>query len=341
MQISNETLFSPFVFECYGANDHLCNVAILKGTFDIVNGKRLKPSKAQSSMLLADQYRTKPLVSSVVADTDLVPLKNSTDITLNSVALSPKGKPMDEWPVSVRVGSIAKTLRVTGPRSWKYNLFSGWRLTKPIPTTEVPIHYEYAYGGGISEKSHSSFFEQNPVGRGYCNFANRRTPICAPQIENLDEPISQIDRPYRPAGFGPIAKHWLPRRLLCGTADQNWKENRWPLRPLDFDFNYYNSASEGLVYPGYLVGNENVLLTGQSHEGPIAFGLPELKIIVCAIDNSDMLMIETMNLDTLHIDVNSSQAMLTWRYCWKKNQRLKQLQFVSKTISSSVVSQTN
>lgn len=315
MKLTNATAFSPFIFEAYGPKDELLNVVICRGTFDLQSDGRLTISSDQSPVILADQYRTDPLVSSVQVDTDLVPHKFVSDITLNAIAHAPHTKPSTNWDVSIRIGEITKSLRVTGPRHWRFSNLIGWQLSAAEPTMAVPLQFEYAFGGSFRRHDEQVVFDPNPVGLGFADprHVDRRLLIPAAQIEQCDSPIKKFGEIYEPVGVGPIAKHWLPRRNLCGTADDLWKETRWPLRPLDFDFSYYNSSPNGLRYPGYLSGAEEVFISGCSPEREISFNLPGIRLGIFATDVRMNLTVETMFLDTLHIDLVSSKVYCTWR----------------------------
>ena len=193
----------------------------------------------------------------------------------------------------------------------------------------MPIKYELAYGGTYHSEDGEVRYEPNPVGRGFVDLRRigRDTFIPAPQVELPDEPIRGLDRQYQPAGFGPVAKHCLPRRRLCGTPDEKWKAERWPRRPLDFDFTYYNCASDGLRYHGMLKGDENVVLDGLAAEGQIAFRLPGLDLLVFSVDRRDRLSLTPLVLDTLHIDCQKRSVGLTWRATCVRQDNVATLQY--------------
>ena len=319
MQLQNDTPFATMFFESVDEVDRPINVAILRGTFDITSDGTLTVANEQTPVVMADEYYDQPLTSSIRVDTDLVPKKYHTDITLEAVAHAPNAKPQEAWEVSVSIGNLCKRLRVTGPRCWNHKLF-GWTLTRPEPCLKVPIRYEHAYGGTYRRYDQEVRYEQNPVGRGFVDLSHidRNVPVLAPQIESLEEPVREIDRPYRAAGFGPIPKHCLPRRSLCGTPDAKWKEQRWPMRPLDFDFNYYNCAADGLRCNGFLKGNEPIVLHHLTDDGDLRFELPGLDQSIFAIDASGEFFVEPLILDTLHINATKQQVSLTWRATYLK-----------------------
>lgn len=329
MEFRNDTPFAPMVFESLDEQDRPIHVAILRGTFDVV-GDELRPSADQQPVAMADQYFGAPLESSIRIDTDLVPKKYHADITLEAVAHAPDGHAAESWEVGVAVGVVSKRLRVTGPRHWNSGR-DEWVLSRPEPTREVPIRYEQAFGGRYRRDDREVGYEENPIGRGFADLElwPRDEPLPAPQIEHFDDPIRQPDRAYRPAGFGPVPKHCLPRRALCGTPDDRWKAERWPLRPRDFDFHYYNCASPGLHYDGYLSGAEYVHLWGLSPFGEVVFQLPARRNAVFALDRQSRIRVESMVLDTLHIDTVQMKAYLTWRWTGAKTAPLATLQLTT------------
>lgn len=331
MELTNQTPFPPFVFESFGPSDEPLHVVFCRGTFDIQADGKLTVADEQQPVVLADKYRTEPLRSSVEVDTDLVPYKANTDITLNADAYSSGGVPKTDWLVHMRIGALQYSLRVTGPRQWEFSRIGGWKLTKALPVNHVPLHYEYAFGGKQIQDNEETVFEENPVGVGFANpkFADTSLPIRAPQIEFPDDPVTQIGVIHRPAGCGPIAKHWLPRRNRCGTADAKWKESRWPMRPTDFDFGYYQCAPNGLRYRGYINGNEKVEICGCSVQGKKTFQLPGLSIAALLVGKGFSITVRPMLVDTLHIDLGREQAYLTWRLTEPKTSELEQISLAS------------
>ena len=331
MQLINETPFSPFVFETLGPQDQPWHVVLCRGTFDIRPDGQMAASGEQHPAVLADKYRTGPLISSVENDTDLTPFKAATDITLNAVAHASKNQPASDWLINLQIGTLKNTLRAVGPRFWQFTLLRGWCLTAAEPVCQIPIQFEYAFGGKYRNADDEEVcFEENPVGRGFADskHADRDQLIPAPQFELPSEPINRFGKLYRPAGWGPIAKHWLPRRNLCGTADDAWKASRWPLRPLDFDFRYYQSAPSGLIYPGYLQGNEKIHLSGLHPHRDINSRLPGVVPKIFAMQKNNLITVESMRLDTLHIDTTINQASLTWRLSFPKTSDLNVVQIV-------------
>jgi hypothetical protein len=326
MELNNSTPFSPFIFESLEESDKPIHVVVCRGTFDIVNGGKITLSPIQEPVVLADQYRKSPLISSVQVDSELVPKKYAADVTLNAVATAPHGKSSDQWKVAVTVGKSSKSLNIVGPRFWEYSVLGGWKLTSPEAIEQLPIHYELAFGGTWVDRTKTIElpFEPNPIGIGFAiaKDADRTQRYPAPNVEDPSHPVRDFGRIYSPVGLGPIAKHWLPRRELCGTADDHWKESRWPLRPRDFDFRYYNCAPKDQIYPGYLIGNEDIVIDGCSAFGSLNFALPHLSIALVAVEGNRKVVPRQMILDTLHIDLQQGKCFLTWRATFEKTNNL-------------------
>src|SRR5207302_3596070 len=50
------------------------------------------------------------------------------------------------------------------------------------------------------------------------------------RVPNVEYPKSLISwKQPRPAGFGPIARDWVPRVEFAGTYDEKWEQERLPL----------------------------------------------------------------------------------------------------------------
>ncbi|NHZ97923.1 DUF2169 domain-containing protein [Massilia sp. CCM 8734] len=204
---------------------------------------------------------------------------------------------------------LEKRLIVTGPREWRKRhwltrLLRGftvpaWKLTAPAPVVEVPLRYEYAYGGerkilvsarearrvpkrsrltGRSPQPPSALsanddvpaiahevFPDNPIGCGYAPawFLKAAKPhrIAAPQIEAPHQRIKRFGALYAPQGSGVIGRAWAGRLPFAGTYDQQWLDERHPNLPHDFDFRYWNSVAPDQQVTPYLDGDETISLT--------------------------------------------------------------------------------
>ncbi len=56
----------------------------------------------------------------------------------------------------------------------------------------------------------------------------------APNIEEINNPVTSPYGKYKPMSFGSVGRGWEPRYKLAGTYDQNWIDNVFPSYPLIF-----------------------------------------------------------------------------------------------------------
>ena len=317
--IENYSPFPHLLFEKTGLRGEVFDVIVVGGTFEVVHGTPLAPANEQLPLVYADEYYDDPMTSSLAAEGNLVIAKKSADVHVVGRARSPRGRPTTDWLVSVRIGRIEKTVRVTGPRWWEHSEW-GWRLTQPAPCTEVPLRYELAYGGTVIRKlpdgqEEKRVYPTNPIGCGYLagEDPDPERRYAAPQIEEPDFPIQRITDEYRPVGFGPICRWWQPRSQKAGTYDDAWRNERFPAYPDDFDFAFYNAAHPDLIYDGFLTGDEAVALTGFFPEGQVDTYLPGFSVVAVLKDQADYAQSEELQLDTVTFDTNARTATLIWR----------------------------
>ena len=298
-------------------------IIIVRGTFRIIPNQRLKPVPDQHPLVETDIYFDEKKELGVRMESDLVPFKPNSDIHINVIARSPDKKPNPEWLLSVQIGRLKKILRILGPRYWQYSYLRGWQLSKPEPCEEVPIRYELSFGGTYYKAGKPTPYEYNPIGIGLIDLkhTNREKPIPAPQIEDPYQPIEKAGVTYKPCGLTPIGRSWLPRLKFAGTYDDNWKKNRWPELPEDFNFAYYNSAHPDLIYPTYLTGDEEVKFAQWIQNKPaqmLTFRLPAyLMKVLLRYQDGEMrlapLLLDTLYLDLSSVETGKQRVHITWR----------------------------
>ena len=130
----------------------------------------------------------------------------------DAIARKPGTRAMD---VRFTVGRVRKTLRVFGPRRWTKRL-GRFGLSEPETFDRVALCWENAYGGidGTPKEKNQGREARNPVGRG---FAAKGSKLefdgeLAPSLEDPQNLISKPTAQGRPHGFGPICRHWSPRK---------------------------------------------------------------------------------------------------------------------------------
>jgi hypothetical protein len=236
-------------------------------------------AEEQPPVRLIDEYSGDPANSSLRHEGQSAYMRPGTDIYVDGLAWTPGGRPAAQSTVAVRVGPCQKVALVFGDRFWNQGLL-GPTPSQPRPFTSLPLAYERCFGGSPSNPSRAlaEAAAHNPVGQGL-----HRTPAGAlgQPVPNFEDPQAPLrtsgDRP-RPAGFGPVARHWLPRLAFAGTYDDAWIQKRMPFWPRDFDERFFCAAAPGLCAVPHLVGGEPVQLVGMSPEGTYAFELPRLHL---------------------------------------------------------------
>jgi hypothetical protein len=312
MHVLNETPFEVCALPLLAQDDAQHVMVAAKGTFAIPAARRpLELVDEQSPLHLKDVYWGEPNDSSLKYEADTALRKPGTDVALIGSAHSPAA-PATQLDVGIRIGHLQKIVRVFGNRYWRKIDGGRWVLSRPEPFQSLPLLYENAYGG--ADPSSGLRYETNPVGKG---FVGDEGPggadiFPAPNIERPDQLIVRLEDRPEPAGFGFIARHWMPRRPLCGTYDEAWAEERSPLLPADFDERSQSAASPGLRTDTFLEGGEPVVVVNASAAGRLEFSLPARRLGVAALV-AGQRTVHDMHLDTVVIEPDAGRATLTWR----------------------------
>lgn len=184
----------------------------------------------------------------LVTDVDLFPgLKPATDILVRGTAYAPEGSG-PSFRADVRVGPIAKSLRIWGDRSIELTKDKEPVFSAPKPIRSLPLIWDFAYGGRDEyaesrlyaaqgratlapkdprpERLGPLTYPRNPAGRAFFIDIDRErivgTP--APNIEDPLDPVSSdrilapstdawIDCPAA-ACFEPIDMFTFPRAVF-------------------------------------------------------------------------------------------------------------------------------
>jgi hypothetical protein len=342
IELENHSPFPALVFEKLGYRGKHFDVLAIHGTFRLkTNGTRADLAQEQSPLVMADTYWDAPETSSLKFETDLVIAKKRSDIHVIGTAHIPNGQATHRWRASVKVGKVNKAIDIHSPKEW-INGMAAWHKSQAEPISQLPLRYEYAYGGthqwdkqadpGKRQPPHID--ERNPIGKGYYNpwKLGGKQPYPSAQILAPDALglLDSIGKSYSVEGFGPLSRWWHSRAQYAGTYDAAWKDKVWPYLPDDFDFAFYNSAHPDLQYPGYLQGDEAVELSGllpnsqtrsssANPQGTVRTALGAYALVVVAEDEAGMLHQHTPRLDTVTIDLDTQLIHHTWRLTLPKD----------------------
>lgn len=305
-QIENHTPFgaqSAFVREKNGAEIWLVAV---KASYEINNKDKLAIREPLEPKL-APEYMGVPGKSSLKYDSDLILLKPGTDVILHGHACAPGGTSVQKMDVGFKVGSIQKSLQVTGDRYWEKGL-TGLRLSAPEPFEKIALVYENSYGGtdeSVMKYDTAVFFPENPVGTGFAVKEKTLKGQKAPNITYIRKGKK------RPAGFGPVPVDWAPRCEYGGRYDEAWSNNRAPLLPDDFDDRYFYCAPQDQQVPGHLKGGETVEIFGMTPRGNLKFKLPALNLTFQTIIDKTGYS-HTAKLHTLILEPDVPGFSMVW-----------------------------
>jgi hypothetical protein len=304
-------------------------IVVIKGTFDVGPSGNLHKAAEQPPPARVAAWAGEPGKSSLLHDSDFVLAKGGTDVLAQGHAYSAGGRPLPTVEVGMRIGSFAKRIRVHGIRAWTMSHFSSAIVPGPArPFVKAAINYENAFGGTDlgGQKGAPTCCAQNPVGNGFCHQPKMLIDKAAPQAENLDVPIRAGAYDLRPAGFGPIAPHWMPRAALAGTYDEAWQANQAPLLPKDFDERFYRSAPADQQFRYHLPAGQVIELFNMTPEGNWRVQLPDLRfrMRVFFADSKDECADAVLH--TVLLDPDQRRVQLVWHTslpCHGREHRLR------------------
>lgn len=291
-------------------------VVVVQASYDIDPGRGLVPAANQPEPELeGETWGKDSAVSSYRWEPVFAFVKPATDVVLLGHAL-PSRLGASETQVVFRVGPVGKVLRVVGDRWWVKSA-GAIAATAARPFDRIPLTYERAFGGW--DRSHAdpaqhAFEARNPIGCGFRMPSGAfQEGIALPNIEDPGDPLRTWGQVVTPTGVGFTSPHWWPRPLLAGTYDEDWQRERMPRLPKDFDRRFFQGASPGLVAPGYLRGDEPVLVEGASAFRRLSFQLPARPAPECRIRLRNDEVCPKMELDTVVIDADLPRVVLQYR----------------------------
>jgi len=314
-EIDNQTPFAVTPLFIADEDGRPIVVPVIKATFDVSPAGEVTLGEPQVPVDFKGTLYGEPGRSSPRLEPETAFIKLATDCVLLGHAVSVH--PTTQMDVGVRIGPVAKSARVTGNRWWLDGAV-GLTMSSPEPFRLMPLVYERAFGGWDrtpEKEEHHEYEPGNPVGVGFVG--KRGAPLVGSPLPNIEDASDMLTSPtgrVRPVGFGFVGVEWHPRVAFAGTYDDAWRENRAPLLPTDFDRRFFNAASEGLVAPGYLRGDEWVQASGVTPEGVWGFRLPgvEPPTVTVALPATGDVSLST-NLDTVIVDADARRVTLIWR----------------------------
>lgn len=280
-------------------------VVIVRGRFDIVPGGVARLPRAASGLeallqgpLSGDTFAPgdDERVGELIYPSDFAPLKPRAEVMFVGSCYTPRGRPLTECPVAVAVGRWRKALRVVGPRVWQG---ASGRASAAKSFSCLRLGWSRAWGGPA--------VAANPIGVG----PNSEE---VPNVETPREPITSRVKSYTPAGFAPQNPAWGFRATKVGSLYGASYRPRAPYLPEDFDWTHFNAAPADQHLGSTLRGNEEVVLHNLHPEhATLSTRLPGLRVRCFVHDVAKVFREVTLMLDTLLIDGDAGELLLTWR----------------------------
>jgi uncharacterized protein YjbI with pentapeptide repeats len=289
-----------------GANAGVRLVVIVKGSFQLVEGKPALPLD-RSVCLDGDVFADDDCSSALVTASDFVPIKRAVDVLVRGFAFAPKpDATMMKVSLALTNGaiSIERSLAVFGDRVWSAGALS-LLPTSPSPIERIPLRFDRAFGGPA--------YGLNPIGRGHQG--GRQLP----NLEDLQTLIVAPSDSPKPVAFGPLPATSAAREAHLGTYDAAWLESRWPYPPEDFDYGFMQAAPKAQRLER-ATGEEAYDLVGMHPEKPRLRGkLAALRARAFARRSdqdgegrSNLVTIPLM-LDTITFVPHEERVDLVWR----------------------------
>jgi hypothetical protein len=125
-------------------------------------------------------------------------------------------------------------------------------------------------------------------------------------------------------GFGPIPRHKPPRVELGGTYDARWKQERFPLLPLDFDERFFQCAPPDQQTLEPLKGGELIELVNFTPDGYLKFSLPKVKLAFYT-DFGDDVVEHGASLHTVIIEPDQRRLQVVWHTALECHPRVHKL----------------
>jgi hypothetical protein len=291
-------------------------IVIVKASYSIAVGGALKLAEEPREIRLGDEPWAAPEIPDLRLPSDFCAAKVGTDFVLAGHAVPPRRESPRYVDVAIHVADRTKLLRVNGSRQWDGSLL-GVVPGPSAPMRPTPLAWSRAYGGlDLSDPKHPLEEARNPVGSGIARDLNRLIGTPAPQIEEPGKPIGAAGGRFAPVGCAPLGRSFEPRRAAMGTYDAAWLESTYPARPTDYREEHENCAPPDFVFRPSLRGGEPVAMVGVQPDGPLAFILPKMRILIEA--EIDGRAIEHRpDLDTVVVDSDALIVELVWRALYR------------------------
>jgi hypothetical protein len=315
-QIINAT---PFAFEpLFIADEDLRPVVVtlIKATFTFDLDGVVSLAEEQLPVNFSGERWTDAPLSSYKYEPETALCKLATDVVLIGHA-SPPAVGTTQFDAGIKVGPVQKLARVFGDRFWVLTK-EGAMMSRTAAAERIPLTWERAFGGRDPSQStpeRAAIETRNPRGTGFGSpLMEEGDHLQLPNIEDPAYLIAQYGTAVPPCGFGFTSPDWQPRAAFAGTYDETWNRTRKPMLPADFDRRFFNAAAPGLIAPGYLRGDEEVVVLNAAAIPRLSFRLPSVPPPQCRVvlRRGPETTLSTQ-LDTVIVNTDEELLIVLWR----------------------------
>jgi hypothetical protein len=264
LQLDNQSPWQAGLYPGWSMDRRPQTTLVVKTGYWFDTRGRLTPMDEVPPIEEADRHYDDPLTSSLAAGNEAVPFKRGGELLGFGTAKPPDA---DARVMEVKLGLRRedsdfwhKTLRVTGPRSWKRGLLTAGP-GEPGQLQPLPLRYESAYGGQDPRREDQRY-EANPVGVGFSARSRLHPELRVPQIEHGPDYLRSPTQRPQPAGFGPLADHWSPRLERSPEIDPAAFDLGLCPFAEDLPPDHYNTAPADQQFDTPFRGNETLFLQG-------------------------------------------------------------------------------
>jgi hypothetical protein len=305
MQLHNETPLSAHMFRGVVDDETMLAIVACRMSCLISDDGRLTLQDIQ------DPVRVQPVESPLgLLEDDAAPVKPLVDVVVLGEAFAPRGKPVREMIVALRVGDRLCQLRVIGDRTWQA-VINGAELARaversradqhdlealaPTPATpfrSLPICWKRAFGGSAKVPDGEVPWSYNPQGIGYHHLLEHALGAPLPNLEAPMRPMAHWRDWVDAACFAPLPRTFRDRteRGLKIDADS---------LSLEVLPEYFLVAPRGQTFAPLEAGTA-IEVVGMHTDGAIHFEVPDLPAELSVSVGDDHLVVPS-RLDTVEI----------------------------------------
>ncbi len=241
------------------------------------------------------------------------------------------------------------------PVRWEH-AYGGASEVRAVPDSGQPILNEVCFSnplgcGWIEKRYFDSALDADNIASSHMLAAIARhehlDQFPAPQIELEGKPVTTLDitghpsgeldarkmaeiaaaYQFMPTGLGVTGRAWSPRLQHAGTYDEAWLKKIWPYLPKDFDFRYWNGApaDQQISWPSSDLTLDLMNLAAPEHtfSGRLSARLRGHRAVFALRYASGAILPAATHLDTVVIDTEEMQVMLTWRAVFPQAPRVR------------------